>query len=62
MENEKQPATELDDQDATELPEREAMSVIDPGKLLGPSGPPTILPGLDEPTTGQGMSETPTGA
>jgi hypothetical protein len=48
MDNEKQPQSDLDDQDATELPDREAMSIIDPGKLLGPSGPPTMLPPLDE--------------
>ena len=59
MENEK---SVLDEEDVTELPDREAMTVLNP-TLLG--GPELAAPALDptavgEATTGQGMSETPT--
>jgi hypothetical protein len=41
MENEK---SVLDDQEASELPERDALSVIDPGRM-GDALIPTVAPG-----------------
>jgi hypothetical protein len=43
---EKKQATDdpVGEQDATELPDREAMSLIDPGRMLGATGPATIAP------------------
>jgi hypothetical protein len=57
MENEK---SLLDDQDAIELPERDALSVIDPSRMGG-ALIPTIAPGEPVvPTTDQGAPETAT--
>lgn len=44
----------LDDEDATELPERDALSVIDPSRMGG-ALIPTVSPA--EPTVDQGMPE-----
>ncbi|HTJ59618.1 MAG TPA: hypothetical protein VL333_00350 [Candidatus Saccharimonadales bacterium] len=52
MENEK---SLLDGEDATELPERDALSVIDPSRMGG-ALIPTVSPA--EPTLDQGMPET----
>lgn len=47
--NEEPPKTrEVDDQHAAELPDREAMSIVNPALIGGPTGPPDILPN-DEP-------------
>jgi len=54
MENEK---SLLDTEDATELPERDALSMVDPSRMGG-ALIPTIAPG--EPTVDQGMPETST--
>ena len=35
---------ELEEQDVEELPERAAMSVIDPGRFVMPPGPASIPP------------------
>jgi len=53
MENEK---NLLDEESATELPERDALSVIDPGRMGG-----ALIPAVSpEPTVDQGMPETST--
>ena len=55
MENEK---SVLDEEDATELPERDALSVIDPTRMGG-ALIPTVAPGEPAlPTTDQGAPET----
>ena len=56
MENEKRL---LDQEDITELPDREAMTVLNP-TLLG--GPEMAGATLDPTAVGEGMSETPTGS
>ena len=59
----KEQKRDLDEQDATELPDREAMSLIDPGRLAGGPLPPIVAPdGAPNDqlaTTGQGMVEKP---
>jgi hypothetical protein len=40
----KEPKSDVDEQDASELPDREAMSILDPGHLVG-TMPPIPAPG-----------------
>jgi hypothetical protein len=51
---------DVDEQDAAELPDREAMTILPAGVLTGPLPPIPAVEGAPNdqlPTTGQGMNE-----